>query len=362
VRCIVLLATLQACSCGEPCLEPLADDAAYADDDAWLCLPGGDDACAGAPRATELLPDGSTAVVDVAPIDDPPVDCFYVYPTVNAGLSPGLESTDAPTNAERSVAAAQAALYQEACTVSAPLYRQMSIGTYGKRVDVEVQERCFAVATSDVQAAFRAFLDRIGGDRRYAVVSHSQGSHHVQRLLDDVIEEDDALLDRLLVAHVIGGALTVEKGTATALDRVPACTAPDETGCIVAYRSFPTGHPGPDPGTAFASTMFDFDPDVRELACVAPTVDGVATRSLLPTTFTNVDADEKYVLVRDRYAVECARSGSDQPFLRVSVAEGDDVLDLSAERWQGTIGTHVVDMGLVAGDLVDDVARRAAAQ
>ena len=365
MRLVLVCVLASSCTCAEPCLEePVADDA-YDDDDAWLCLPGGDDACAGAPRAEEIARDGTRSIVDVAPRADPPVDCFYVYPTVHLGLTPGLEATDAPTSAERAVAAAQAALYQEACAVSAPLYRQAALGTYGRRVEREVQDRCLDVSTSDVKAAFAAFLARIGPERRYALVGHSQGSHHLQRLLDDVIEEDDALFDRLVVAHAIGGAMSVARGTTLALDRTSLCTAPDETGCILAYRSFPDGHAGPDPENAFAAELFRYDPDERELACVAPS-DGPLARTVLPRAFVSgVDVDEKFLSVRDRYAATCARSASDQPFLRVSLhddgtddARGDP-LQLDDDAWQGTSGLHVVDVGLALGDLVADVARRA---
>ena len=52
-------------------------------DASWLCLPGRDDAC-GRPLPTAALePAGYGPVGRSAPAANPPIDCFYVYPTVS---------------------------------------------------------------------------------------------------------------------------------------------------------------------------------------------------------------------------------------------------------------------------------------
>src|SRR4051812_8811333 len=51
----------------------------------WLCRPGATDTpCQGDQTTTHFAPDGSVTGVDSPPVPaDPPVDCFYVYPTVS---------------------------------------------------------------------------------------------------------------------------------------------------------------------------------------------------------------------------------------------------------------------------------------
>ncbi len=65
----------------------------YDDPALWLCHPDkaeADDQCLSHNLdATELLPDGSMALVEHARAEDPAFDCFYVYPTVDLRLSPG---------------------------------------------------------------------------------------------------------------------------------------------------------------------------------------------------------------------------------------------------------------------------------
>src|SRR3954454_10941974 len=62
----------------------------YAADSSWLCLPGRGDVCS-TPVPTTVLnasvygPSGTSPVAKA-----PPLDCFYVYPTVSS--DPGLNS------------------------------------------------------------------------------------------------------------------------------------------------------------------------------------------------------------------------------------------------------------------------------
>src|ERR1700750_687396 len=65
----------------------------------WLCLPGHAGACDAPLDATVVQADGSMTVEKFKPMQDPKVDCFYVYPTVsleqtgNASLRAGPEET-----------------------------------------------------------------------------------------------------------------------------------------------------------------------------------------------------------------------------------------------------------------------------
>ena len=60
-----------------------------------------------------------------APAKDPPIDCFYVYPTVSRDR--GLNS-DLVMDEENDAAAAQFARFASVCRPFAPKYRQMTVG------------------------------------------------------------------------------------------------------------------------------------------------------------------------------------------------------------------------------------------
>src|SRR5579871_4784587 len=91
----------------------------------WLCFPGRpSDPCAGNLATTVVRADGSTTVEHPTPAASPPIDCFYVYPTVssedrgNADLRIQLP--------ELVVAQAQAEQFSRVCRVYAPMYRQIT--------------------------------------------------------------------------------------------------------------------------------------------------------------------------------------------------------------------------------------------
>src|SRR3954468_3164519 len=79
--------------------QPAAPTPDYSQDSSWLCLPGRDDICSKPLPTTALNPNGYGAVGEAGPAKNPPVDRFYVYPTVsrapglNSDLQPGLEET-----------------------------------------------------------------------------------------------------------------------------------------------------------------------------------------------------------------------------------------------------------------------------
>ena len=78
----------------------------YSDQAAWLCLPGRDGDSCDRPLATaDLNPDGYGPVHQDAPAADPPIDCFYIYPTVSR--DPGLNSDMIPGREEMAAAMVQ---------------------------------------------------------------------------------------------------------------------------------------------------------------------------------------------------------------------------------------------------------------
>ena len=99
----------------------------------WLCKPGqAADPCRDSLRSTTLLANGgSRAQKTPSTKKTPPVDCFYVYPTVSQ--QPAGNSTLEVTGAETGVARAQASRFQTKCRIFAPMYRQATLaGIFGR--------------------------------------------------------------------------------------------------------------------------------------------------------------------------------------------------------------------------------------
>ena len=339
----------------------------------WLCrpdLPLADDACRSADlSATELRADGTRTVVAHHAAEKPLVDCFYVYPTVDLELVPGNHQDLADTRRMRATTLAQAARFTEACALWVPLYHQVTIGTYLQAKDI--LERGLAIAFADIERAFAEYLAHADRSRKIVLVGHSQGAEMVNRLLRRFFDDDPAMRARLLLAMPIGGdvdALTSDTRGGTTKN-IPACTRPDETGCIVAYRSYAAGeHVDPDRWAP---------PPGHETVCVnpAPTAE---PRHLSRSYFAvwpelrrfmhGIEGvTTPFVMLRGFFTARCVRGPEGYAWLEVSsAAAADDTrkspVDLHDRRFRiGKLGLHVLDMQLTQGDLVDMVARRAAA-
>ena len=97
----------------------------YANATSWLCLPGRGDVCSTPLATTALNPNGYGSTGQSTIATDPPLDCFYVYPTVSRDQ--GMNSDLKPSE-EIGAAQVQFARFAGVCRPFAPLYRQMTLG------------------------------------------------------------------------------------------------------------------------------------------------------------------------------------------------------------------------------------------
>jgi hypothetical protein len=240
----------------------------YSRDSAWLCLPGRTDTCSAPLATTELTPNGYGAS-DPGPVaNDPPVDCFYVYPTVSRDQ--GLNS-DLNVAEEKGVAAIQFARFSSVCRTFAPIYRQMTLGAvaaYSAGADITAAGE---IAYRDVAAAWRNYLATRNHGRPFVLIGHSQGSLMLQQLIAREIENNPAVADRMKLAIIPGFNVIVPQGKLLGgtFKRTPLCSRPRETGCIIAYSSFREKNVPPE-GAMFGVT----DRPGMTVGCVNPAFPG----------------------------------------------------------------------------------------
>ncbi len=138
----------------------------------WVCRPDlPADACRENRDATELRADGSEIVVPFVPGAGTTADCFYVYPTVDLTMTPGNHTDFTDTDRMREWTFGQVARFGETCRLFAPLYRQMTFGTYFGS-DEEHAHR-FELAYADVLASFRWYLAHVDAGRPLVLIGHS---------------------------------------------------------------------------------------------------------------------------------------------------------------------------------------------
>jgi hypothetical protein len=370
-----------ATSCGDSSESTTPEPSATAlpsavpSDTVWLCLPGiADNPCESDLTTTVVSADGSSTIEEAAPAEDPPIDCFYVYPTVSEQqtVNANLEIDPAQTT----VAIQQASRFSQVCKVYAPMYRQLTLSVIGS--PGEDREAASDLAYSDVLSAWQDYLANYNNDRGVVLIGHSQGTGMLTRLIASEIDPNPEVLSRLVSALLIGGNVTVAAGQDVGGDfqNIPACRSADQTGCVVAYSSFIEVPPS---DTSFGrvgvgpSSGLQANEDL-EVLCVNPASLSGGTGSLqpyfsaapLPGVFGSgligsPSAPTSWLAYPDLYTAHCESSG-DINWLQVDTTNiaGD-------ERWVAeqvlgpTWGLHLVDINIALGNLVDLVRQQAAA-
>lgn len=159
---------------------------------------------------------------------------FYIYPTTyllgdrwNAPVRPGAD-TQMRT---RLFVQSQASAFADVSNVWAPRYRQAAYGAF--LLASEDADQALGLAYADVSAAFDEFLRRIPASEPIILAGHSQGALHLMRLLE---ERKADIAGRVAAAYVVGWPIS-RSADLPALG-LPACAAPEQTGCILSWMSF----------------------------------------------------------------------------------------------------------------------------
>jgi DUF3089 family protein len=203
----------------------------------WLCLPGRADVCSTPLGTTALNPNGYGSVGQSVVAKDPPLDCFYVYPTVSRDS--GMNSDLVVDASERGAAQVQFARFAGVCRTFAPVYRQMTLGAVAAAAAGADMKRPGFVAYMDVANAWRTYLARYNKGRPFVLIGHSQGSLMLQEIIKNEIE-GKPVARQMRLAILPGYNLYVPQGRRVGgtLKSTPICASPNETGCVLSWVSF----------------------------------------------------------------------------------------------------------------------------
>ncbi|HET6565925.1 MAG TPA: DUF3089 domain-containing protein [Xanthomonadales bacterium] len=203
----------------------------YADKANWAALPERE-------GLEDRLPDG--VVADYAQ-GEAPVDVFFVHPTGyligNSWTSPMAPGSKTAENT-RWMMANQASAYNGCCNVYAPRYREANVFVYVQR-DKSITQQVLDFAYQDVARAFEYFIKEFNQGRPFIIASHSQGTHHAVRLLNEQVDPSAELRDRMVAAYVIGGR--VNQKAIDSMEHIPVCDSATQTGCAVHWDTFSEG-------------------------------------------------------------------------------------------------------------------------
>ena len=345
----------------------------------WLCQPGVEpDPCHESLATTVEATDGTSQVVEPALPANPPIDCFYVYPTVSE--QPATNADKSKDDQQIEIARYQAQRYSQQCKVYAPMYRQLTLASIftGSAEDRAAGRK---IAYADVREAWLEYLAKYNRGRGFVLIGHSQGAGMLRQLIRDVIDRDAAVRRRLVSALLLGGNVLVRKGQKAGGDfaNVPACTLSDQIGCVIAYSSFMDPPPdntrfGRSPATDITGANLPFGPDY-EVLCTNPMSLAQNERrpmtSLLRTEpFPGTigaalivmyggpppSAPTPWIQPRDRYTGRCEQSNGANVLMVAPIGNARHLNGSPTPDW----GLHLGDANFPLGELVAHVGHQSA--
>ena len=347
----------------------------------WLCRPRQvSDPCLNSEEATVELGNGKSFVEHAAPAKNPPIDCFYVYPTVSSQFSENANEEIGPE--ELAIAEDQASRFSQVCNVYAPIYPQITLPALNTPGAVTPEGA--AKAYGGVLLAFEEYLARFNNGRGFELIGHSQGSAMLKQLIKEQIDPNPALRKQLVGAEILGGQVIVPEGKRSGgtFKNVPACAVAGQVGCVVAYSSFLQEPPNPSNFGRPESPLDSLNGGVEgiehpQVLCVNPTIlaqgpyagpalSYYATFNAFGGKFPGLvgpflqtpKAPTPWVATPAEYSARCeARNGAS--WLQLNLGSEADSRERILETLGPLWGTHLDDLNAVYGNLVAAVGAQA---
>jgi len=281
---------------------------------------------------------------------------FFVHPTsyVNrASWNAPLDNGGDP-EAERIARIylrGMASPFNAASEIWAPRYRQATFGAF--LTDAPEGKKAVDAAYADVREAFRFFLSTVDPGTPIVLAGHSQGALHLKRLIAEEVK-GSPVAARLVAAYLIGWPVSPLHDLPVM--GLPACTAADQTGCVISWSSF--AEPA-DPSLVLeayesAPALDGKLPGTEPMLCTNPLTGltgGTAPASANLGTLVPEDSMEKGALVPALVPATCDKRGllliGPPPEMGSYVLPGNNY--------------HVYDLPLFWANTQADVIRRAGA-
>jgi hypothetical protein len=190
----------------------------------WAALPDRQD-------NADVVPTGATDNQATAA-----VDVFFLHPTTyynRANWNQPLDDPGANEFTDKNVLRGQASSFNGSGRVYAPRYRQATL--YSFRDKEGNREKALDLAYSDVKAAFQYYLENYNEGRPIILASHSQGSRHGTKLLEEFFAEEP-LRSQFVAAYMVGWGGSPDKNEEE-IAGIPVCDSPDQTGCWLTWNS-----------------------------------------------------------------------------------------------------------------------------
>lgn len=348
---------------------PIAND--YSKIDTWLCRPEkSDGACHGPLNVLVIPPDGHVKPQLYRQDANAKVDCFYVYPTSSEDQTPNSDMTP---GREIVVTATQFGQFGTRCRQFAPIYRSITMmALLREQAGTPITGADRDLAYGDVRAAWLYYLAHDNHGRGVVLIGHSQGAQVLIRLMREEIDGKE--IQKKIVSAILAGwpvEVPAGKDVGGTFTSLKLCTRAGQAGCVMNWSSFRAGlPPSVNPPSVFGHASADL-----HAACTNPAALGSDKLTPLDAYFFKADVkwttvdeiDTNYVRVPGLVSGRCVTRG-EHTFLEITV--NADPKDPRTDTIPGDVlyggapsafwGLHRIDMGVVMGNLLDDIDSQAA--
>lgn len=165
------------------------------------------------------------------------VDVFFVHPTTytkkahDGSWNADITYQKLNDQTDNSTIQFQASIFNQVGRLYAPRYRQAHIQSYFVEQE-KTGKKALEFAYEDVKDAFEYYLEHENNNRPFIIASHSQGTTHSARLIQELIN-GKPIQDQLIAAYLIG--MPIPKNTFT---NIKPCEDHLATNCIISWRTF----------------------------------------------------------------------------------------------------------------------------
>ncbi len=173
-------------------------------------------------------------------VRDTRADVFFIHPTSYFGEKKGspwnadLRDTAVNNNTDNLSILLQTSVFNGSCRIFAPRYRQGNMEAFYVFNTPEAKA-AFDFAYQDVKKAFQYYLKHDNKKRPIIIASHSQGTLHAIRLLQEFFD-GKPLQKRLVCAYIVGYQIKKD-----AFKYLPVGERANKTGCFVGWRTYAKG-------------------------------------------------------------------------------------------------------------------------
>jgi hypothetical protein len=206
----------------------------YQNTNYWAALPNKKDWADSIPRKAKDLKDAQAVAK---------ADVFFVHPTIytqkpaEGTFEWNADVNDATLNrrVDESTILNQASVFNGACRVYAPRYRQAHYYSF-LTPNQDDRQKALDLAYTDVKAAFEYYLSSYNQGRPIVIASHSQGTLHAKRLLKEFF--DGKPLQRQLVFAYLVGDIAGPPAQPDEFKQIKPAQKPDETGGFASWHTY----------------------------------------------------------------------------------------------------------------------------